>query len=217
MTHFLRGVVLSLALTCAGMATTITFSGTGISGSGDFSGVNSGTTITGSVTVDSATNDLDGDEPNNNGQYFLLVGGIQLNISGFGTFQFFPSEMSDINLKTSNSVEGTDMVELTYFFQMSEQAKVTFFGDESGNFVTAPAGANGIDALNQINWAHFATGNVTISTFLPVIESSTVGAAEIVQGDAFFTIDNATNVPEPGTALVVLAGVAAIWMKRRSA
>lgn len=216
MTHFLRGVVLSLALTCAGTAATITFSGIGVGGTGSFALVG-GQTVTGSVTILSTSVDQNIDEGNNDGEYILNVGSLAFSVSNFGQFSFVASQFIPVTLRTFNNVFGADRVEVEAFGGPFGTALLTLFGDASGQFVTAPAGANGVDALNSINWANFATGNLSISTVMPTSETSVAPAFEVLDGTATFVIDNATNVPEPGTALVVLAGVAAIWMKRRSA
>ncbi|MBM3760191.1 MAG: PEP-CTERM sorting domain-containing protein [Acidobacteria bacterium] len=56
---------------------------------------------------------------------------------------------------------------------------------------------------------------MTITLFNPLEETSTLGAISLPDNEAYFVINNVNDVPEPGTALVVLAGVAAIYLRRR--
>ncbi|MBM3760192.1 MAG: hypothetical protein FJW36_08095 [Acidobacteria bacterium] len=147
MNTILRGVVLSLALTCAGVAASIDFSGTGIGGTGTFSEVGSGTTFNGTITVVSAGSDGILDNPNNGGRYSLLIGGIQVSVGGLGQFSFTEGEEVNVSINVLNSDEGTDGVEFEAQDPFFGSIVVTFFGDLTGNFVSAPVGDNGLDAV----------------------------------------------------------------------
>lgn len=155
------------------------------------------------------------DDPNNEGKYSLLIGGIQVSVGGLRQFSFIEGKEVNVSINVLNSDEGTDRVEFEAQHPFVGSILVTFLGDLTGNFVNASVEDTGLDAVNQINWAHFSSGNMMITSSNPLEEMSTLGAISLPDNEAYFVINNVNDVPEPGTALVVLAGVAAIYLRRR--
>lgn len=205
MNHALRYLLLLACLCAFGQAAVINFSGRLTATSGIFAtfpGLAVNDPFSGSVGITSVGSDLD---PGINTGFFpVLVGRLNLFTPGLGTLSYDAS-LATIRVATVHQVTG-DSLSIRAFFQ-SDYVEVFLNGNNGFlNNDSYPIGNGGI------NWSQFTGGSavyqtsaILTSSIAPVIAGNTVN----------FTINQASELPEPGTLLLAPAGALALYLRRR--
>lgn len=206
MHQVLRYLLLSVCLCTFGKASILNFSGTVASTSGNFSsapGLAAGNRFSGSANIVGV--DLDLDPSLGSGFFPVLDGQLNVYTNGISPLQYSASSAS-MRVATTTQLTGDTLSIRVYY--ASDYLEVFLHG--SDGFL-----ANDSFPLNDngINWDLFTGGTAVFERSAILTRSMAV----ISSGDSInFTIDQASQVPEPGTLLLVPAGALAFYLRRRT-
>ena len=205
MKQALRYLLLSGCLCGFGQAAVINFSGTLTAASGiftSFPGLAVNDPFYGSVDITSVGSD--NDPVIDRGVFPVLVGQLNLFTPGLGALSYDAS-FAAIRVATVHQVAGDSLSIRAYF--LTEYVEVFLNGNNGFlNNDSYPIGNGGI------NWSQFTGGSAVYQSSLLLTNSM----ASVLEGDSVdFTIDQASEVPEPGTLLLAPAGALALYLRRR--
>ena len=197
--------MISACLCTFGQAAVINFSGRLTAASGvfaSFPGLAVNDPFYGSVDITSVDSDLD--PVIDRGVFPVLVGQLNLFTPGLGTLSYDAS-LATIRVATVHQVTG-DSLSIRAFF-LADYVEVFLNGNNGFlNNDSYPIGNGGI------NWSQFTGG----SAFYQSFSLATNSIAPVLEGDAVgFTIDQASEVPEPGTLLLAPAGALVLYLRHR--
>ena len=133
-----------------------------------------------------------------------MVGQINLFTTGLGALSYDAS-FAAIRVATVHHRTGDSLSIRAYF--LTEYVEVFLNGNNGFlNNDSYPIGNGGI------NWSQFTGGTAVYQSPLLLTNSM----ASVLEGDSVdFTIDQASDVPEPGTLLLAPAGALALYLRRR--
>jgi len=197
--------VLGSLLATASLAATFTFSGTVNGASGIFGEIPQGTPVSGSLEITGVGPDQAPGDPNF-GQFAVT----------FGLFTYNVGDFAEGTIDIPNDFGGEILVEktLTELTENLRVSTVNIFETVELN-LTGSSGFLGTDEFpGVINWSLFTGGTGLVTQNLIAV----AGEPLEPEGDAItFTIDNVSDVPEPGTLAVAGLGLAVVaWRRRQS-
>ncbi len=187
----------------ASWAASFNFSGTVFSSSGVFTPLN-GANVSGTVEATFAP-DLDAEDP--------TFGSFAAQIASFSLL----AGPFNLSFNVPSTFEPTVTVE-TNFTEVFQNIRVvaTYAGTEVDITLTGSEGFLTSDEFpGGVNWSLFTTGSGSVTTFLNLASAS--DPINEAVGDQFlFTVDNSSDVPEPGSLALVAAGlIGAATFRRR--
>ncbi len=205
MRKLLTTLVLGSLFATASFAATFTFNGTVSGASGIFGEIPQGTPVSGSLEVTGVGPDQAPGDPNF-GRFVV----------SFGLFTYDVGDFAGGTIDIPNDFGGEILVEktLTELTENLRVSTVNIFETVELN-LTGSSGFLGTDEFpGVINWSLFTGGTGLVTQNLIAVAGDPLQP----EGDAItFTIDNVSDVPEPGTLAVAGLGLAVVaWRRRQS-
>ncbi len=193
-------VLAMLGVSAGASAAAISFSGTVTESAGIYlPGAPVGTPVSATIELLSAGSDQNPDPAI--GQYSLLLGTIRIYLAGVELLNLDAS-LDPLVLLLTDTAEDNDVARLVGSLNGNTSVELNFLG--LSNFLDS-------DAFPPvINWAAFTSGDGIILTDTGGSVLTAVGEDGVA-----FDIESASDVPEPGSALLAGLGLAGLALRMR--